>query len=363
MLRRIHVHVSVAARGVRARSRTAAFSLVELLAVIAIIGLLVALLLPAVQSARESARRTQCGNKVKQLALALHGYESAYGSLPPGMAADQPPFGTGVAPGSPGNRGSTWLAYVLPGLELGTLHDKLEFRNNSGFGNATNADLIAGLEIPAFRCPSSSLPQMAANRLSNGRHSMNPHYYGISGAADTPNNDMIPGFVETRFNEGIGSSGGILGGGGVLFANSQIRWGHVKDGLSQCLMVGEQSDFITTLDGTKNAWTSANWGWMLGACRDRHGRPPNYLCNSAGFAITTVRYGVNQKTGWPNGGNCAGTGVCGLNANHVPLNSPHAAGAYVAMCDGSVRLLESATDVAVLGRLATRDDGQVVATP
>ena len=209
------------------------------------------------QSARESARRTQCGNKVKQLALALLGYDSANGCLPPGMATDQSPFGLGVATGSPGNRGSTWLAYVLPGLELGTLHDKLEFRNNSGFGNATNADLIAGLEIPAFRCPSSSLPQMAANRLSNGRHSMNPHYYGISGAADTPNNDMIPGFVETRFNEGVGWNGGILGGGGVLFPNSQISWGHVKDGLSQCLLIGEQSDFITTLDGTKNAWTCA----------------------------------------------------------------------------------------------------------
>jgi prepilin-type processing-associated H-X9-DG protein len=190
---------------------------------------------------------------------------------------------------------------------------------------------------------------------------MNPNYHGISGSADTPSNDMIPGYVETRFNEGVGGSGGILGGGGVLFANSQIRWKDITDGTSKCLMIGEQSDFITTLDGTKNAWTCANWGWMLGACSP--GTPPNYTCNSAGFAITTLRYAINQKTGWPNGGNCAGTGVCGLNANHVPLNSAHGGGASVAFCDGSVRFLNEATEVAVLGRLATRDDGQVISEP
>jgi prepilin-type processing-associated H-X9-DG protein len=190
---------------------------------------------------------------------------------------------------------------------------------------------------------------------------MNPNYHGISGSADTPSNDMIPGYVETRFNEGVGGSGGILGGGGVLFANSQIRWKDITDGTSKCLMIGEQSDFITTLDGTRNAWTCANWGWMLGACAT--GTPPNYACNSAGFTITTIRYAINQKTGWPNGGNCAGTGVCGLNANHVPLNSAHGGGASTAFCDGSVRFLGDATDVAVLGRLATRDDGQTTSEP
>jgi prepilin-type N-terminal cleavage/methylation domain-containing protein len=337
------------------------FTLVELLVVIAIIGLLIALLLPAVQAARESARRSACTNQLKQLALSLHTFESGRGRLPPGMAADQSPFGLGVAAGSPGNRGTTWLAYILPGVEMNSLYDRLEFRNNSGFGNATNDDLISGVEIAAFRCPSSTLAKMAPNPLRNGKYAMNPSYYGISGSADTPTNDMIPGFAETRFNEGIGGSGGILGGGGVLFANSRIRWKDVTDGTSKTLMLGEQSDFITTLDGTKNAWTCANWGWMLGACHTEP--PPGYLCNSAGFAITTVRYAINQKTGWPNGGNCAGTGVCGFNANHVPLNSAHNGGAMAASCDGSIRFLGDETDVAVLGRLATRDDGQVTSEP
>ncbi|MCE9630178.1 MAG: DUF1559 domain-containing protein [Planctomycetia bacterium] len=361
-MKRTHHHRVEPARGAGRRARHG-FTLVELLVVIAIIGLLIALLLPAMQASRESGRRTQCANKVKQLALALQVYESSNGSLPPGMAMDQAPFGLGVAGGSLGNRGSTWLAYVLPGLEMGTLFDKLEFRNNSGWGNANNEGLIGGLEIPAFRCPSSPLPLLAQPpcSLNNGRFSALPNYFGISGSADTPSNDMIPGYVETRFNQNIGVNGGILGGSGVLFPNSQIRWAHVRDGLSQCLMVGEQSDLITTINGTRNAWTCANWGWMLGACNTQ--RPPNYACNSAGFAITTLRYAVNQKTGWPNGGNCAGTGVCGLEANHVPLNSAHGGGASVAFCDGSVRLLADATDVVALGRLATRDDGQVVAEP
>src|SRR3954469_2860277 len=97
------------------------FTLVELLVVIAIIGVLVALLLPAVQAAREAARRGQCSNNLKQIGLALHNYETAIGTFPPGR------LNTYVK----GN-GHCWGAYsqLMPYLELGALFDAMNFSMN-----------------------------------------------------------------------------------------------------------------------------------------------------------------------------------------------------------------------------------------
>src|SRR4029079_15185041 len=88
------------------------FTLVELLVVIAIIGLLVALLLPAIQAAREAARRSQCKNNLKQIGLALHNYERARGTFPPGFISHA------TATNDPGlGPGWGWAAHILPYLE------------------------------------------------------------------------------------------------------------------------------------------------------------------------------------------------------------------------------------------------------
>src|SRR5512134_1594864 len=104
-----------------------AFTFVELLVVIAIIGILVSLLLPAVQAAREAARRMQCGNNLKQLGLGLHNYESTYKTLPsgwiasPGFTHTSATTGTGID----GQANWGWPAFILPFIEQRTLHDGL----------------------------------------------------------------------------------------------------------------------------------------------------------------------------------------------------------------------------------------------
>src|SRR5438128_11538195 len=108
------------------RTRTG-FTLIELLVVIAIIGILVSLLVPAVQKVRSAVARTQCVNNLKQLALALHSHHGVWRRLPPGGTGDTPPFGTATV--APNNMygGASWMIFLLPYLEQETTFNQLQF--------------------------------------------------------------------------------------------------------------------------------------------------------------------------------------------------------------------------------------------
>ena len=138
------------------------FTLIELLVVIAIIAVLISLLLPAVQSAREAARRTQCVNNMKQLGLAMYNYESALGSYPLGVSLNARFNGSGGSAGGPINWGG-WgsLALVLPHIEGGNLYNAINFnlspwnRFRAQYGWEANYTGF-NTRVAAFLCPSDA---------------------------------------------------------------------------------------------------------------------------------------------------------------------------------------------------------------
>ena len=136
-----------------AKERTkSGFTLVELLVVIAIIGILIGMLLPAVQQVREAARRIQCANNVRQIGLGTLNYESAHGSFPVNQV------GHGESNGMGGHY--SWLVSLLPFVEQGNLHSQFDFSVNNGDGQGfvmsdTHPNAVAAAtEVPLFLCPS-----------------------------------------------------------------------------------------------------------------------------------------------------------------------------------------------------------------
>lgn len=330
------------------------FTLVELLVVITIIGILIALLLPGVQGAREASRRLQCLNNLKQIGLGLHNFHDANSRFPPGGAVDQPPFGTSTTGAA---HGASWLVYLLPYVEQETLYQKFVFPGRSGWDNAHNADAYNNVALPVYRCPSSLLPVFHTMSIgTTGTHVCHPSYAGISGATE----ELNP--AETRISVGGTAtgccSGGKVSGGGILFPNAKINISNITDGTTNTMIVGESSDFLYTLNGAQVAWSSGWHGFFIG-CNNAN-TPPNYGNGGDARAMNqlSVRYLINQKRGWPNApGNCGSTGVCDNIGTNTPLTSAHPGGIDIILADGSCRFVNENLDATTLGRLATRDDG------
>ncbi|MEC8558074.1 MAG: DUF1559 domain-containing protein [Planctomycetota bacterium] len=177
----------------------AAFTLVELLVVISIIGILMGLLLPAVQAAREAARRTQCQNNLKQIGLGIHGFHEAKKRLPIGCL-EWRPFG-----GPTTRRQFAWSAFILPHLEQQNLFDSIDFQKP--FDHPDNRE-AAATEISIFVCPSA--PE---NESERGK----TDYGGLYGER-----------IRTRNPDD-----------GVFLYDVKLDWEDLRDGLSTTMAVAE----------------------------------------------------------------------------------------------------------------------------
>jgi prepilin-type N-terminal cleavage/methylation domain-containing protein len=237
------------------RSNRRGFTLVELLVVIAIIAILVSLLLPAVQQARESARRAECLNNLKQMGIAMHSYHEVWEAFPIGALHSRTP---NLAYSD--DRGASFFVALLPHIEQANIYKKLDLGAAGGAGNMQNAAnpngaVLDGFELSLYTCPSSPMTTLTSAQPQAHRGVMMPNYVGISGAAMF-NGGANP-FAEPTYN-------GIMASSGVLVPNRSIAMRDITDGSSNTMAVAEQSAFARTRNGREVDLRSSNsyGGWV-----------------------------------------------------------------------------------------------------
>ncbi|MDY0170257.1 MAG: DUF1559 domain-containing protein [Thermoguttaceae bacterium] len=299
-------------RIVRAEPRRA-FTLVELLVVITIIGILIALLLPAVQSAREAARRLQCSNNVKQIGLALHNYHTAHNIFPPGAF-----FGL--------NRGSIMIR-LLPYIEQQALYDQFDFKTNTDTQAAANSYALGGTVIATYVCPSDSVRgKIGSKGVHNYAASQGPtpHHGNTSCWCENNWNEYTP---EPKVNQA-----GVFHG---PFTRDPIATSvaDCRDGLSNTIYFGEVLPECSDHN-------RAGWAWTNNCQGFGHTHIPiNYdTCQTSGDFC-------NQKCNW---------------STEKGFKSRHPGGAMFLLGDGSVHFISETIDHWNYQRLGNKADGEVV---
>jgi len=317
-----------------------AFTLIELLVVIAIIGILVGLLLPAVQSARESSRRVACVNNLHQIGVALHLYENARGEFP-----------VGWQPGGSRKAEWGWPAQILPMFERAALYDSLNVSNatlRDAIGDPSIRPLLT-TTISIFRCPSDLTPPTLPGGDSKG-----PQYNRLFDCDNCPS-DFEPATSNYVGNGGLNDPMPVIGsnGNGFLWAETPVRHSDITDGLTQTFAVGERHDRCrsATWIGVRNPPGPDMWG--------------SYW----------VRARVSVKLNDPRP-------IKPTNSCTEGFSSAHPGGGNFLYCDGSVQSLNDnisfsnggatfnnntptyvPTQLGVYQRLGIRNDGVATTTP
>lgn len=304
---------------------TGGFTLVELLVVIAIIGILIGMLLPAVQAVREAARRSECMNQVRQLPLSALNFESALMRLPAGSEHVTPLdfFNTGTNGNDSNSFGWGWRAKILPFMEQGNIFDQLDF--TMSFTDGPNPALVTQV-VGTFICPSDPL------------------------IAETPHR---VGGVDMAMSSYVGNGGSLLDSfarpsswdDGVLMRCTDNRYlgiqlGDISDGTSNTFFCGETISYAIALDrgfvwdpAMYAASTGTNAARTLGQVRTGHGE----FNPIADLAVETLESLRNS------------------------FASNHTGGAVFAFVDGSTHFIADSIDHNNLTR-AERDSGTLPGT-
>jgi len=211
-------------------ARKAGFTLVELLVVIAIIGILIGMLLPAVQQVREAARRIQCANNCRQIGLATLNYESSFRRYPSGWTTSDTSDATGLP-------GWAWSAEILPFLEAGNLASEIDLR--VAITDLRHEDVL-DVVVQAYLCPSDPAQELVDLTSEVSTTVGNEGGSGTRDATDTT----------TSMSVGRSNYSGVFGsleveddpfkGNGIFFGNSQIGVRNVRDGTSNTMFFGER---------------------------------------------------------------------------------------------------------------------------
>ena len=304
------------------KRRRSGFTIIELLVVIAIIAILVALLLPAVQQAREAARLTQCKNNLKQMALALHNYESTYRTFPPGYIHKFGPVGS---PQQAANHaGLAWGTMLLPLLDQANLYQQLD--PNVPVWNPINRSPREE-HLPFYLCPSDTYSE-------NG--------FVVRDDTVTP----IERYAAASYAANWGPSSGTINlddtpllSRGIFYRNSKTRVRDVTDGLTNTLAFGERTNGpIPSSQPTVGGHSVFETAWCA-AVREVTDFPDDH----GHMVLFETQFRPNQLDGDDKG-----------------LSAPHEGLCQFALCDGSVRAISENIDANLYNALGTRADGEIV---
>lgn len=337
----------------RASLRSAGFTLIEVLVVLAIIGTLVAILLPAVQQAREAARQTQCRNNLKQIGLATLEFESAHGAFPP--ARIQPWPDESVAEFDCGGQEPTWLVRIMPYLEAESLWD--EWTLYAPFKDHTAEVRDANLAV--FACPTRRSADAAVGRRTFSTDGTTTTITLACGCTF----EVTTGGTEEEVTGAVGDYAGNHGdlSPGAWGAATDLWYGGRGSGViissrARCTE-GKPKDWVDRIriddvrDGTSNTALAGELHVLSGKLGQYPENPPMYDGDY---------FGAASRIGGP--AMPLGKGSHDKSASELSFGSWHDGICHFAICDGSVRAVNSSVSTLVLGKLCNRDDRHFAAS-
>ncbi|MCH2115721.1 MAG: DUF1559 domain-containing protein [Pirellulales bacterium] len=350
-----------------------AFTLVELLVVIAIIGVLIGLLLPATQAAREAARRTLCANNLKQLGLALQTHHSTVGHFPINQTASGRSSNNGCEPGN-----YSWLVRVLPYMEQGSLYDSIDFNTNmsdacsSGIpigASHTNA-IAAATQVSGFLCPSDGVSKDNAVVMGDA----NPAGDNYAANAGWPSS--ATGYDGKRTIPGPYNGVISLQHPGKSIAwhqsgNTSIR--HITDGTSHTAAVVERlfqraqnlDEIRNVRESLKSYHITESSGRTLSVMRDRcdagstHADPvESAFIGRAWISGWTPTGSTYMHLNTPNMSHCHFENLNASGDFAVTPSSNHPGGVNIVLADGHSQFISEEIEPLLWWALGSRDGGE-----